>query len=102
MNTSKSRRRFVVGVSATAALAATVPDGARRAYGAFAHFYFADRRPEFGALHLKSHAPLMGMQVFLGAAGTEIPLTVAREGSLLNVRLQSADRNDFLKKPLLH
>ena len=38
----------------------------------------------------------------LGAAGTEIPLTLAREGSLLNVRLQSADRNDFLKKPLLH
>ena len=38
----------------------------------------------------------------LGAAGTEIPLTLAREGSLLNVRLQSVDRNDFLKKPLLH
>jgi len=38
----------------------------------------------------------------LGAAGTEIPLTVAREGSLLNLRLQSVDRNDFLKKPLLH
>ncbi|HKB82639.1 MAG TPA: S1C family serine protease [Burkholderiales bacterium] len=38
----------------------------------------------------------------LGAAGTEIPLTLAREGSLLNVRLQSVDRNDFLKKPQLH
>jgi S1-C subfamily serine protease len=38
----------------------------------------------------------------LGAAGTEIPLTLAREGSLLNVRLQSVDRSDFLKKPLLH
>jgi hypothetical protein len=38
----------------------------------------------------------------LGAAGTEIPLTLAREGSLLNVRLQSVDRNDFLKKPSLH
>jgi S1-C subfamily serine protease len=38
----------------------------------------------------------------LGPAGTEIPLTLAREGSLLNVRLRSADRNDFLKKPLLH
>jgi S1-C subfamily serine protease len=38
----------------------------------------------------------------LGAAGSEIPLTLAREGSLLNVRLQSVDRNDFLKKPLLH
>ncbi|MBI3528431.1 MAG: serine protease [Betaproteobacteria bacterium] len=38
----------------------------------------------------------------LGAAGTAIPLTLAREGSLLNVRLQSVDRNDFLKKPSLH
>ena len=38
----------------------------------------------------------------VGAAGTEIPLTLAREGSLLEVRLQSVDRNDFLKKPLLH
>jgi len=38
----------------------------------------------------------------LGAAGTEIPMTVAREGSQLNMRLQSIDRNDMLKKPLLH
>ena len=38
----------------------------------------------------------------LGAAGTEIPLTVAREGSLLNLLLQSIDRNDILKKPSLH
>jgi S1-C subfamily serine protease len=38
----------------------------------------------------------------LGPAGTEIALTLARDGSLLEVRLQSADRNDFLKKPLLH
>jgi len=38
----------------------------------------------------------------LGAAGTEIPLTLAREGALVAVRLQSVDRNDFLKKPMLH
>jgi S1-C subfamily serine protease len=38
----------------------------------------------------------------LGPAGTEIPLTLAREGSLVKVRLRSADRNDFLKKPQLH
>ena len=38
----------------------------------------------------------------LGPAGTEIPLTLARQGSLLNVRPQSIDRNDFLKKPSLH
>ena len=38
----------------------------------------------------------------LGPAGTEIPMTLAREGSQLSVRLQSIDRNDMLKKPLLH
>jgi S1-C subfamily serine protease len=38
----------------------------------------------------------------LGDAGTEIALTVAREGTRLNVHLQSVDRNEILKKPLLH
>jgi S1-C subfamily serine protease len=38
----------------------------------------------------------------LGAAGCEVPLTIARAGARLNVRLKSADRNDFLKKPSLH
>jgi S1-C subfamily serine protease len=38
----------------------------------------------------------------LGPAGTEIPLTLAREGSLVRVRLHSANRDDFLKKPRLH
>jgi hypothetical protein len=31
-----------------------------------------------------------------------VPLTLAREGSTLRVQLRSADRQDFLKKPLLH
>jgi S1-C subfamily serine protease len=38
----------------------------------------------------------------LGAAGVEVPLTLGREGALLRVRVRSADRNDFLKKPQLH
>jgi S1-C subfamily serine protease len=38
----------------------------------------------------------------LGPAGTEIPLTLARDGTLVRVTLRSADRNDFLKKPQLH
>jgi S1-C subfamily serine protease len=38
----------------------------------------------------------------LGPAGTEVPLTVSRAGDVLRLRLQSADRNDFLKKPRLH
>ncbi len=38
----------------------------------------------------------------LGPAGCEVPLTIARAGARLNVRLKSADRSDFLKKPSLH
>jgi S1-C subfamily serine protease len=38
----------------------------------------------------------------LGPAGTDIPLTLSRRGASSTVRIRSADRNDFLKKPRLH
>lgn len=38
----------------------------------------------------------------LGPAGVEVPLVVTRAGTRTEVRLASADRNDFLKKPALH
>jgi S1-C subfamily serine protease len=38
----------------------------------------------------------------LGPAGTDIPLTLAREGDVFRVQIRSADRNDFMKKPHLH
>jgi S1-C subfamily serine protease len=38
----------------------------------------------------------------LGLAGVEVPLTVSRSGVRSEVRLASADRSDFLKKPQLH
>jgi S1-C subfamily serine protease len=38
----------------------------------------------------------------LGPAGTEIPLTLSRKSQVVRVKLHSADRNDFLKKPQLH
>lgn len=37
----------------------------------------------------------------LGPAGTEIPLTLARNGATVNVKVKSADRGDFMKKPSL-
>jgi S1-C subfamily serine protease len=37
----------------------------------------------------------------LGPSGTEIPLTLARDGATVPVRVRSADRGDFLKKPSL-
>jgi S1-C subfamily serine protease len=38
----------------------------------------------------------------LGPPGTEVPMTLAREGSITRVKIRSADRADFLKKPQLH
>ena len=36
-----------------------------------------------------------------GAAGTEIPLTLSREGKIKNVTIPSVDRSALLKKPQL-
>jgi S1-C subfamily serine protease len=38
----------------------------------------------------------------VGPAGSDIPLTIARDGSLQRITIRSADRTDFLKKPRLH
>lgn len=38
----------------------------------------------------------------LGPAGVDVPLAVARNGSMLRVRVRSADRGQFLKKPQAH
>jgi S1-C subfamily serine protease len=38
----------------------------------------------------------------IGPAGVEIPLTVMRDGAPRELRIVSADRSDFLKKPRLH
>ena len=37
----------------------------------------------------------------LGPAGVEVPLTIARDSEVTQIRLRSADRGDFLKKPQL-
>ena len=38
----------------------------------------------------------------IGPAGSEVPLTLSREGAVSRVRVRSADRQDFLRKPQLH
>ena len=38
----------------------------------------------------------------LGPAGCIVPLKLLRKSRVLELRLQSADRSDFLKKPHLH
>lgn len=37
----------------------------------------------------------------LGPSGTEIPITIARDGATVPIRVRSADRSDYLKKPPL-
>jgi S1-C subfamily serine protease len=38
----------------------------------------------------------------VGPAGTEVALMLSRRGASSAVRIRSADRGDFLKKPRLH
>ncbi len=38
----------------------------------------------------------------LGAAGVEVPITISREGRTTELRIASADRDDFLRVPSLH
>jgi S1-C subfamily serine protease len=38
----------------------------------------------------------------LGPAGVEVPLTLSRKGAALRLRVQSADRGAYLKRPRLH
>ena len=38
----------------------------------------------------------------LGSAGVEVPLTLARDGTLMRARVRSADRGEYLKKPRMH
>ena len=38
----------------------------------------------------------------LGPAGTDVPLTLGRDGTLTQVHVRSADRTDYLRKPRLH
>ncbi len=48
-------------------------------------------------------SPTSGARVWdLGPSGAVVPLKLSRNGKISEVRITSADRNDFLKKPHLH
>lgn len=61
-----------------------------------------DRVVAVGGARIKGLADLYRKIWARGPAGTEIPLTLAREGDTFDVRIGSASRDDFLKKPHLH
>jgi S1-C subfamily serine protease len=54
-----------------------------------------------GSHRVASLADLFRTMWGQGPAGTEIALTLARDGAPLHVRVRSADRHDLLKKPSL-
>jgi S1-C subfamily serine protease len=56
---------------------------------------------EVGGQRVSELAPFFRAMWRLGPAGTEIPLALIRDGSRVDVRVHSADRGDFLKKPRL-
>ena len=55
-----------------------------------------------GTLRVHGLAELFRAVWRLGAAGVDVPLTLARAGDVLHITVKSADRNDFFKKPNLH
>jgi len=57
---------------------------------------------EAGGEKIAGLAPLFRKIWSFGPAGSEVPLTLSRRGASSSVRIRSADRNDFLKKPRLH
>ena len=61
-----------------------------------------DRVVDVAGERVHSLADLFRAVWRLGPAGVEVPLAFRREDAMVRVRLISADRSDFLKKPLLH
>lgn len=57
---------------------------------------------EVAGMRVESLAAMFRRVWQLGPAGTEVVLTLARNGDSLRMRIKSADRRDFLKKPALH
>jgi S1-C subfamily serine protease len=56
---------------------------------------------EVGGQRVSELAPFFRAMWRMGPAGTDIPLVLVRDGSRVDVKIHSADRGDFLKKPRL-
>src|SRR5215831_6570047 len=56
---------------------------------------------EVAGQHASGLADLFRKTWRLGAAGVEVPLTLARNAEVVRVKVRSADRGDFLRKPAL-
>jgi S1-C subfamily serine protease len=67
-----------------------------------AQIRLGDRVLEVAGRPVKGLADLFRLIWALGPAGTEVTLTLSREGDLFQVAIRSADRDSFLKKPHFH
>ena len=56
---------------------------------------------EVGGQRVFELAPFFRAMWRLGPAGTDVPLVLVRDGTRVDVKIHSADRGDFLKKPRL-
>jgi S1-C subfamily serine protease len=56
---------------------------------------------EVGGQRVSELVPFFHAIWRLGPAGTEIPLLLIRDGTRVDVKIHSAERGDFLKKPRL-
>ena len=56
---------------------------------------------EVGGERASGLADLLRKTWSVGAAGVDVPLTLSRDSEVMRVRIHSADRHDFLRKPLL-
>ena len=57
---------------------------------------------EVAGARVQSLADLFRKVWRLGSAGVDVPLTISRDGTVRQLRLKSADRAEFLRKPKLH
>jgi len=61
-----------------------------------------DRVVEVDGDPLSSLADMMRRIWNLGPVGTQVPLTLWREGEAITLGVTTIDRNDLLKRPKLH
>jgi len=89
---------YATEAGAQLVVAGLAPGGPAERAGAQA----GDVLAEVGGARPSSLADLFRRIWRCGPAGAEVRLKVAREGKLTELRIVSADRSDFLKKPHLH
>ena len=75
---------------------------ARDGPGATAGMRRGDVVREIDGERVSTLAQMLSAVWQLGPVGVTVPVTFARAGQVLRCKIESRDRNDFLKKPVLH